>query len=71
MKLLRIAFDRRIPFVIGTSITTGATNTVVWNGIHHKTNMSGGPQSFGYPDPDYFNRVKGELADRGVTVSDL
>jgi hypothetical protein len=25
---------------------------------------------FGYPDPTYFNRVKLELADRGVILED-
>ena len=54
-------------FVVGTSITTGRKNTVVWNGIHHKTSLYGGPTYFGYPDPNYFNRVKEELAARGVT----
>ena len=53
---------------MGTSVTTGATNVVVWNGIHHKTNTQGGPSFFGYPDPTYFNRVKLELADRGVIL---
>ena len=47
-------------------MTTGATNTVVWSGIHHKTSMRGG--SFGYPDDKYLNRVTLELADRGVTL---
>ena len=43
-RLLRKAFDAGLVFTIGTSHTTGATNTVVWNDIHHKTNMGGGPQ---------------------------
>lgn len=42
LKLLKLAFDRRLTFTIGTSVTTGQTNTVVWNGVHHKTNTSGG-----------------------------
>jgi len=43
---------------VGRSVTTGLDNQVVWNGIHHKTSMSGGAANFGYPDPTYFNRVK-------------
>jgi hypothetical protein len=39
----------------------------VWN-IHHKTNTEGGSSRFGYPDDTYFNRVKLEIADRGVTL---
>ena len=58
-KLLKIAFDRKHTFKIGTSLTTGITNTVVWNTIHHKTSLYGGP--FGYPDQTYFMRVKLEL----------
>jgi len=46
-------------------------NQVVWNGVHHKTNLSGGAAYFGYPDPTYFNRVKEELAAKGVTVKCL
>lgn len=65
--LLKVAFDRKHTFQVGTSVTTGQTNTVVWNGIHHKTNTSGGPTYFGYPDNTYFNRVKEELAAKGVT----
>ena len=67
LALLKVAFDRRLTFVVGTSITTGRKNTVVWNGIHHKTQLFGGPTNFGYPDKNYFNRVKEELAARGVT----
>ena len=54
-------------FTVGTSVTTGRKNTVVWNGIHHKTSLFGGPTRFGYPDKNYFNRVKEELAAKGVT----
>ena len=42
-------------FIVGTSLTTGQTNTAVWAGIHHKTSSHGGP--FGYPDKTYFSRV--------------
>ena len=35
LALLKIAFDRKLTFIIGTSVTTGKKNTVVWNGIHH------------------------------------
>ena len=43
LHLLRKAFDARWIFTIGTSHTSAATDTVVWNDIHHKTSMSGGP----------------------------
>lgn len=85
LRLLDISFKRRLTFTIGTSVTSGATNTVIWNGIHHKvrllvsspvfslsdanflqTSTSGGPTSYGYPDPDYLARVKDELKAVGV-----
>jgi deltex-like protein len=49
---------------VGTSVTNGTENTVVWAGIHHKTATSGG--AFAYPDPKYLSRVTEELASVGV-----
>ncbi|KAL6074725.1 E3 ubiquitin-protein ligase [Balamuthia mandrillaris] len=71
LQLLEVAWERKLLFQIGTSVTTGQTNTVVWNGVHHKTSTSGGPTSYGYPDETYFERVKGELEDKGVTLADI
>ena len=65
--LFQKAWDRRLLFTVGRSITTGADNTVVWSGIHHKTVTNGGP--FGYPDPTYLSRVQDELAAVGVTLT--
>jgi len=66
LRLLKLSFDRKLTFTIGTSVTTGQSDCVIWNGIHHKTNTTGGATSFGYPDPTYFNRVRLELACKGV-----
>jgi len=66
LELLRKAFNRKLTFTVGTSVTTGQQNAVVWSGIHHKTSPVGGAACYGYPDPTYFNRVKEELAARGV-----
>jgi len=71
LKLLQISFDRRLTFTIGTSVTTGHSDTVIWNGIHHKTNTHGGFSSYGYPDDTYLNRVQLELSAVGVTEDDL
>lgn len=68
--LLKIAFDRKLTFTIGTSVTTGKQNTVIWNGIHHKSDISGGASCYGYPDDTYFERVCGELAMKGVNIED-
>jgi deltex-like protein len=65
LALLRTAWDRRLCFTIGTSVTTGTENSVVWN-IHHKTAMKGGVQAHGYPDPGYLERVLLELKACGI-----
>ncbi|KAM4562455.1 putative E3 ubiquitin-protein ligase DTX3 isoform 2-T2 [Odontesthes bonariensis] len=70
LRLLRKAFDRRLTFTIGRSTTTGLNNVITWNDIHHKTNIDGGPECFGYPDPAYLTRVQEELRLKGVTEED-
>lgn len=44
LKLLQLAFKRRLVFTIGYSRTTGKDNVITWNDIHHKTNLFGGPE---------------------------
>ncbi|KAJ7374764.1 E3 ubiquitin-protein ligase dtx3l [Desmophyllum pertusum] len=66
LQLLHRAFNARLVFTVGTSITTGLSNQITWNDIHHKTNTSGGSHSFGYPDPSYLQRVKEDLAAKGI-----
>ncbi|CAK81931.1 unnamed protein product (macronuclear) [Paramecium tetraurelia] len=65
-RLLKLAFERKLIFTVGRSVTTGKDNRIVWNGIHHKTSLMGGVSCFGYPDPTYFSRVKEELAAKGI-----
>jgi deltex-like protein len=66
LNLIKTAWDRKLLFRIGTSVTTGADNQVTWNGVHMKTQTHGGATNFGYPDDTYFQRVKKELADKGI-----
>uniref|UniRef100_A0AAZ1WVT4 E3 ubiquitin-protein ligase n=1 Tax=Oreochromis aureus TaxID=47969 RepID=A0AAZ1WVT4_OREAU len=66
LQLLKKAFDQRLIFTVGTSRTTGLDGQVTWNDIHHKTSTSGGPNCFGYPDPEYLSRVKEELKAKGI-----
>jgi deltex-like protein len=40
-KLLERAFNARLIFTVGRSVTSGQDNVVVWNDIHHKTKPSG------------------------------
>ena len=65
--LLRKAFNQQLVFTVGQSITSGRDNCVVWNDIHHKTNTHGGPSGYGYPDPDYLDRVIEDLKAKGIT----
>ncbi|KAJ1346052.1 hypothetical protein KIN20_000727 [Parelaphostrongylus tenuis] len=67
LRLLKFAFERRLIFTVGDSLTTGARNVVVWNNIHHKTSVYGGPQKHGFPDPDYLSRVKEDISAMGIT----
>lgn len=47
-------------------MTTGATNTIVWNEIHHKTEAHGNSTGHGYPDNNYLDNALAELAAQGV-----
>jgi deltex-like protein len=64
-KFLR-AWDARLLFTVGTSLTTGRPNSVIWNGIPHKTNVMGGPEQHGFPDPNYLTTVEAALAESGI-----
>ncbi|KAK7236846.1 deltex E3 ubiquitin ligase [Aureococcus anophagefferens] len=67
---LAVAFERRLVFNVGTSLTTGRSDCVVWAGIHHKTQRTGGAAEHGYPDATYLDRVSDELAAAGVAADD-
>uniref|UniRef100_A0A8C6V0T0 E3 ubiquitin-protein ligase n=1 Tax=Neogobius melanostomus TaxID=47308 RepID=A0A8C6V0T0_9GOBI len=71
LKLLIMAWDRRLIFTIGTSSTTGESDTVVWNEIHHKTEFGSNLTGHGYPDPNYLDNVLTELAAQGVGEDNL
>ncbi|CAK8679806.1 unnamed protein product [Clavelina lepadiformis] len=70
LSLLYVAWKRRLTFTIGTSVTTGQSNVVTWNEIHHKTEIQNN-RGHGYPDPHYFANVVAELKAHGVTEADL
>ena len=44
LNLLQRAFNDQHIFTIGISTTTGRGNVVIWNDIHHKTQINGGPE---------------------------
>ena len=64
LERLKYAFSRGLTFVVGTSMTTGATNVVTWATIHHKTSPTQGPH--GFPDPSFFANCNNELDNAGV-----
>lgn len=69
-EMLKVAFARKLVFTVGSSRTTGHEGVITWNDIHHKTDLR--PNSaFGYPDPSYLDRIKDELATKGVTPDDV
>ncbi|XP_075709096.1 putative E3 ubiquitin-protein ligase DTX2 isoform X2 [Rhinoderma darwinii] len=67
LELLKLAWARNLIFTIGVSSTTGESDTVVWNEIHHKTEMNSNITGHGYPDPNYLDNVIAELAAQGVS----
>ncbi|XP_007235932.2 E3 ubiquitin-protein ligase DTX1 [Astyanax mexicanus] len=71
LKLLIMAWDRHLIFTIGTSSTTGESDTVVWNEIHHKTEFGSNLTGHGYPDPNYLDNVVVELSAQGVGEDNL
>jgi len=58
-----------LTFTIGTSLSTGQPNRIVWASIHHKTSTSPGPH--GYPDTGYFINANEELDALHVPPADL
>jgi len=65
---LRYAWMHGLTFQIGTSLTTGMGNVVIWSSIHHKTSLSGGVH--GFPDPNYIINVNEALSALGVPDAD-
>ena len=53
---LYLAWEQRLLFTVGTSMTTGRANCVTWNDIHLKTNNQAG-QSHSYPDPHFLSNL--------------
>ncbi len=64
LKRLKYAFMRGLTFTVGTTLSTGEANTVVWASIDHKTSRNG--TVHGFPDPGYFVHCNEELDNLGV-----
>jgi deltex len=61
LKRLKFAFQHGLTFTVGVSMASGQDNSVTWASIHHKTALSGGVQSHGFPDPNFFENCNNEL----------
>ncbi|XP_042562987.1 E3 ubiquitin-protein ligase DTX4-like [Clupea harengus] len=71
LRLLLVAWDRRLIFSVGTSSTTGESDTVIWNEVHHKTEFGSNLTGHGYPDPGYLDNVLEELKAQGITDDEI
>mmetsp|Transcript_2335 Transcript_2335/g.2893 ORF Transcript_2335/g.2893 Transcript_2335/m.2893 type:complete len:557 (+) Transcript_2335:29-1699(+) len=70
LELCKIGWKRKLLFTVGESLTLGGIR-VKFNGIHFKTSFTGGSQNHGWPDNEYFNRVKEEFQDKGILVQQI
>ena len=68
LKLLKKAWEMKLTFRVGTSLSSGRNNVITWNDIHHKTDPYGGP--YGYPDATYFERVTADMHAMGVRLDE-
>ena len=68
LKRLKFAFAHGLTFTIGTSLTTGLKDSVVWASIHHKTSTRPGPH--GFPDTSYFLNCNEDLDALGVPAAE-
>jgi hypothetical protein len=66
LRLLIQAFRLGHLFAVGTSLTTGEHNVVIWGAVHQKTSRGGGATSHGWDDPAYFSRLNDECRSVGV-----
>ena len=41
VRLMKTAFDRKLIFTVGRSVTPGQDNIITWKGILHKTRIKG------------------------------
>mmetsp|Transcript_16838 Transcript_16838/g.38730 ORF Transcript_16838/g.38730 Transcript_16838/m.38730 type:complete len:545 (-) Transcript_16838:284-1918(-) len=73
LKRLTYAFSRGLTFTVGTSLTSGKENVVVWASIHHKTrpySTNGVQNAHSFPDKGYFINCNEELDALGVPQHD-
>ena len=57
-QLLVLAWDRRLIFTVGYSVTTGNVNCVTWNDIHQKSEPYLNFSGQGFPDPNFLKNIE-------------
>jgi deltex len=71
LKRLKFAFQQGLTFSVGTSLTSGQDNSVIWKSIPHKTSLAGGASRHGYPDANYIADCHNELDKLNVPSADV
>ena len=66
LRLLKIAWDRKLLFRIGYNPQTKKYDKVILNGLEMKTRRDGGMISNGYPDVSYMSRLKSDLGELSI-----
>lgn len=70
LRMFQLAWKRRLMFTVGTSLTSGLSNVVIWNGIHVRTEWQD-RTGFGWPAPLYLGHVTEELKAKGITPDQI
>lgn len=65
LRLLNLAWQRRLVFTVSRSHTTGCEDVVAWN-LPHKTEIGSNTSGHGYPDQGYLHRLLRELEALGI-----
>jgi len=64
-----VAWQQKLIFTVGRSITNSLDNVVTWDGIHMKTSPNG--TEHGYPDAGYLRNLFEELEGFGITSATI
>jgi len=66
LRRLEHAWICGLTFEVGTSLTAGRQDCIVWSSVRHKTSRSGGVAKHGFPDLGYLIHCNEELDALGV-----
>lgn len=66
LRLLQVAWTRRLLFRVGYNAESGRMDRVILNGLELKYSVTGGIMHGGYPDVSYMSRLKSDLRELRV-----